>query len=194
MTAEGYLGDHPLTEFNGIPLGPDHPYTYREAKRVLRLALAELRKRPDLRKLGMDPVGAGRPAITGRDGTAVWDFLPLREARGKPNFTSCPHLTLGIETQRAIVIVTLPNAVLARMRDNLTGLGVDGFTEIVGDIEARVSKAVRPVKKACPFMTVIQRRYPPTRCRKCTCPAESPATRTWPSCVTATQGSGASAT
>jgi len=163
MTADGYLGDHLLTEFDGIPFGRDNPYTYREAKRVLRLALAELRKRPDLRKLGMDPAGAGRPAITGRDGTAVWNFLPLREARGKPNFTSCPHLTLGIETQRAIVIVTLPNAVPARMRDNLTGLGVEGFTRLVGDVEARISKVVRQVKKACAFMTVIQRRYPSQR-------------------------------
>jgi hypothetical protein len=163
MTADDYLGDHLLTEFDGIPFGPDHPYTYGEAKRVLRLALAELRKRPDLRRLGMDPARSGRSAITGRDGTAVWDFLWLREARGKPNFTLCPHLTLGIETQRTIVIVTLPNAVPARMRSNLTGLGVDGFTELVGDVEAHISKAVRQVKKAYPFMTVVQRRYPSQR-------------------------------
>lgn len=163
MTADGYLGDHLLTEFDGIPFGPDHPYTYREAKRVLRLALAELRKLPDLHQLGMDSSGAGRPAITGREGTAVWDFLPLREAQGKPNFTSCPHLTLGIETQRAIVIVTLPNAVPARMRSNLTALGVDGFTALVGEVETRVSKAVRQVRKACPFMSLVQRRYPSQR-------------------------------
>ena len=163
MTADGYLGDHLLTEFDGIPFGLDHPYTYGEAKRVLRLALAELRKRPDLRKLGMDPARAGHSAITGRDGTAVWDFLWLQEAEGKPNFTSCPHLTLGIETQRANVIVTLPDAVPARMRNNLTGLGVDGFTKLVGDVEPHISKAVRQVKKACPFMIVVQRRYPSRR-------------------------------
>jgi hypothetical protein len=48
MTADGYLGDKPLTEFDGIPFGPDHPYTYREAKRVLKLAMDELQNRPDL--------------------------------------------------------------------------------------------------------------------------------------------------
>ncbi len=92
MTTDGYLGDQAITVFDGIPFGPDHPYTYREGKRVLKLALEELRKRNDLRKLGMDSDGAGRPAITGREGTGVWDFLPLHQARGKPNFTSCPHL------------------------------------------------------------------------------------------------------
>jgi hypothetical protein len=37
-----------LTTFTGFPFGRDHPYTYLEAKRLLRLALDELRTRRDL--------------------------------------------------------------------------------------------------------------------------------------------------
>ena len=160
MTADGYLGDEPLTEFDGIPFGPDHPYTYREAKRALKLAFDELRKRPDLKKFGMDPACAGRPAITGRDDVAVWDFLPLKAAKDKASFTSCPHLTLSIQMQRIVIIVTLPNAVPALMRRNLTSLGIDGFTALVGQVEKGVSKIIRPIGKAYPFVEAAQRHYP----------------------------------
>jgi hypothetical protein len=163
MIADDYLGDKPLTKFDGIPFGPDHPYTYREAKRVLRLAMAELRQRSDLRRLGMDPKGAGRPAITGREGTAVWDFLPLTEARDKPNFTACPHLTLGIQAQRVVVIVTLPNGAPAYMRRNLTRRGFAEFVALVRRVEAGISKVLRPIRGACPWMEAKQRRYPSQR-------------------------------
>ena len=38
-----------LTKFSGFPFGHDHPYTYLEGKRVLALALSELKQRHDLR-------------------------------------------------------------------------------------------------------------------------------------------------
>ena len=164
MIADDYLSDEPLTKFDGIPFGPDHPYMYREAKRVLRLAMAELRQRSDLRRrLGMDPKGPGRPAITGREGTSVWDFLPLREARDKANFTACPHLTLSIQTQRVQVIVTLPNAAPAYMRWNLTRRGFAEFVALVGQVEAGISKILRPIRGACPWMQAHQRHYPSQR-------------------------------
>ena len=163
MTAEGYLGDEPLTEFDGIPFGPDHPYTYREAKRVLKLAMDELRTRPELRKLGIDPARPGRPAITGRDDPFVWDFLPLKAAKSKASFTSYPHLTLSIQARRTIVVVALPNAGPASMRRNLTSLGVEGFAALVKQVEKGVSKAIRPVGNAYPFLEAIQRHYPSQR-------------------------------
>jgi len=163
MTTEGYLGDLPLTRFDGIPFGPEHPYSYREAKRVLRLAMGELRQRPDLRKLGMDPAGTGRPAITGREGTAVWDFLPLREARDRCSFTSYPHLTLGVQDQRVHVIVTLPNGAPAYMRKKLIDGGLDAFKVLVMSVEARVSRAARVFKSARPIIEVVQRHYPSQR-------------------------------
>ena len=159
MTADGYLGEKPLTRFDGIPFGPDHPYSYREAKRAMKLALAELRKRPELCRLGMDQRGPGRPAITGRDGTTIWDFLPLRAARGKAAFTACPHLDLSIQTQRTLVIVSLPHAVSARMRHNVTDLGAEGFQQLLADVERDVSKAIRVIEGAYPFMETLQRHY-----------------------------------
>jgi hypothetical protein len=45
-----------LTQFSGFPFGRDHPFTYLEGKRVLGLAVGELRGRRDLRdRLGMNP-------------------------------------------------------------------------------------------------------------------------------------------
>jgi hypothetical protein len=90
----------------------------------------------------------------------VWDFLPLKEAKGKANFTSCPHLTLSIQAQRTVVIITLPNAVPARMRRNLTSLGVEGFAALLGQVEKGVPKATRRIGKAYPFVEAVQRHYP----------------------------------
>jgi hypothetical protein len=65
-----------LTMFAGFPFGVDHPFTYLEAKRVLGLAMGELRSRRDLLEhLGMNPKAPGRSAITGRQRDVVWDLL-----------------------------------------------------------------------------------------------------------------------
>ena len=72
-------------------------------------------------------------------------------------------LTLSIQSQRTVVIVTLPNAVPVQMRSNLTGLGLEGFTPLIAKIEAGVRKAVRRVDDAYPFLEVVQRHYPSQR-------------------------------
>lgn len=159
MAAEGYLGDEPLTEFDGIRFGVDHPYSYREAKRLLKLGMAELRQRRDLRRIGMDPGGAGRPAITGRAGTSVWDLLPLGVSKGAANFTAHPHLTLSIQVLRTIVIVSLPNAVPAATRRRLTAMGPGDFSDLIEAVGRRVAKAVKPIRGAYPFVEVWQRHY-----------------------------------
>jgi hypothetical protein len=96
-----------LTQFSGFPFGHDHPFTYLEGKRVLGLALGELRGNRHLRDvLGMKPKAPGRPAITGRQGDAVWDFLSLSSASKAENFTKYPHLTLGIVASAVEAVVT----------------------------------------------------------------------------------------
>ena len=85
-----------LTRFSGVPFSDDHPYTYLEAKRILRLVFIELRDRKDLREeLQIDPSAPGRGSITGSKGRLVWDFLGLRGDADKA-FTSRPHLSIGI--------------------------------------------------------------------------------------------------
>ena len=80
-----------------MPFRSDHPFTYLEGKRVLELAMGELRGRRDLRnQLRMNPKAPGRPAITGRRPDAVWDSLSLAPSGAAENFTKYPHLTLGV--------------------------------------------------------------------------------------------------
>jgi hypothetical protein len=108
-----------LTTFSGIPFGHKFPYAYLEGKRVLGLALEDLRKRTDLKKqLGMNPQ-VGRGAITGSQSDAVWDFLSLSKAADAKRFTKYPHLTLGINAAAAEVMVTIPNAISGSIRRRL---------------------------------------------------------------------------
>jgi len=159
MIADGYLGDQTITRFDGIPFGPDHPYTYREGKRVLRLAMDELQKRRDLCELGVDPTGPRRTAITGSGANAVWDFLPFLASQAARNSKSFPHLTLAVQAHRALAIVSLPNAVPGRMRRNLTDLGNEEFGTLVGKVEAGITKAIGKIAGAAPFMEAVQKRY-----------------------------------
>ena len=83
----------PQTTVTGIPFGQDHPYTYLEAKRLLRLLMAELRSESSLDAVGINRSSEGRPAITEGAGS-VWDFLPLTVAAPGVAFTKFPHATV----------------------------------------------------------------------------------------------------
>ncbi len=56
LARENYLMEGTLTMFDGFRFSADSPYTYGEAKRLLNLVMAELRKDKSLQRLGMDPV------------------------------------------------------------------------------------------------------------------------------------------
>ena len=150
-----------LTMFSGFPFGHEHPFTYLEGKRVLELAMGELRTRRDLQKhLGMNPKAPGRPAITGRQADAVWDFLSLSAATKVENFTKYPHLTLGVISNAVEAMVTVPNAVNNIMRRNLIELGEAGFQKLVGDVLKDLKPLLRHHKGATPWFRGVQRRYP----------------------------------
>ncbi len=164
LTGNGQFVEGTLTQFSGFPFGQDHPFTYLEGKRVLSLALGELRARHDLRdKLGMNPKGPGRPAITGRRADFVWDFLSLSEAEKGGNFTKYPHLTLGIVGQAVEAVITVPNAVNSVMRRNLINLSEEGFLSLVEDIVTRLKPLLERHKGATPWFRGDQRRYPSQR-------------------------------
>jgi hypothetical protein len=149
-----------LTQFSGFPFGRDHPFTYLEGKRVLGLALGELRGRRELRdRLGMKPKAAGRPAIRGRQGDAVWDFLSLIAATEGENFTKYPHLTLGILSHAVEAVVTVPNAVNSVMRRNIVELGEVGFEALAENIVTNLKPLLSKHKGATPWFRGIQRRY-----------------------------------
>ena len=58
----GQFVEGTLTMFSGFPFGQDHPFTYLEGKRVLELALGELRTRRDLEKRLGSEIKARRPS------------------------------------------------------------------------------------------------------------------------------------
>lgn len=161
---EGYMTEGNLTTFSGIPFSIDEPYNYLEAKRVLKLAMEELRKNKALiRELGMDPTLGGRPGITGKDNVAVWDYLRLKWASSEQTFTKYPHLTVVIHSDRLLVIVTVPHGIKPEFRRNLINLGLDGFSELWGEVNSRLVKTLRKTPGAAPWCEVIQRRYPTQR-------------------------------
>ena len=153
-----------LTMFSGFPFGHDRPLAYLEGKRVLDLALGELRGRRDLRqRLGMNPKVPGRPAITGRHGNSVWDFLSLAASGERKSFTKYPHLTLQLESQAIEAMVTVPNAVNTKMRRNLIELGEEGFQALVMEVIGNLKPLLRDHKGAKPWFRGLQRRYPSQR-------------------------------
>lgn len=148
-----------LTRFSGVPFSDDHPYTYLEAKRILRLLLDELRSRKDLReRLKIDPKAPGRGAITGSKGHIVWDFLSLRGDASK-RFTSRPHLSLGIETRRLSVMVTIPDKVEGRVRRALREIGEDEFAALLARVVANLRPLLRAEPGAVPTFHAQQRRW-----------------------------------
>jgi hypothetical protein len=147
-----------ITVFDGLRFDEDTPYTYREGKRLIRLLGDSLQQRADLKKLGIDPQGERRPAITGKGMDGVWDFLPLQVARNSP-FTAFPHLTLGIYRKRTTAAITVPNGVRGGFRSKLARVGEAGFMEMVAEVEKRLRPVLKRSNSAKPMMYATQRHF-----------------------------------
>lgn len=142
LAQEEYLTEGTLTMFDGFPFSEDNPYTYGEGKRLLQLALVELRKDRSLRALGMDPKAPGRSAITGRGGRGVWDFLSLADRPKRGAFTSYPHLTLAVHADHLEVAITIPNGVVRPIRKRLIDLGSEGLIAVNAEILRRARRLI----------------------------------------------------
>lgn len=159
MIALDYSIRGTLTMFDGLRFDEDNPYMYREGKRLIRLLGDELQKRKDLRKLGVDPRGARRDAITGRSGKGVWDFLPLKAARGASNFTAFPHLTVSLRQDEAEAAITIPNGVRGGFRTRLRQVGEAGFLDLLTKIEKQVRPILRRSKGSKALVYALQRHF-----------------------------------
>lgn len=158
--AQGYLTEGMLTVFSGIPFGPNEPYVYSNAKRLLRLLRGELVKDRRLaNKLNANIRGEGRSAITGRGGSLVWDFIPLKSALGDAIFTQHPHLTFGIHADHVDALVTVPNGVRSRMRAKLLGDDFDSFQRVIEATARKLRLALQRAPGAVPIVNVLQRHY-----------------------------------
>lgn len=162
--ANEYLQEGTLTTFSGIPFGPDEPYTYLQAKRVLGLLREELvHDRRLQRQLAADPENPGRGAITGRNADIVWDFIGLRHARSGKVFTQYPHLTLGINRDRLEVYVTIPNGIRSRLRRRLLGDDYTQFERLIVGVTKSLIGVVQGVPGSVPTIVLVQRHYPSQR-------------------------------
>ncbi len=164
MASDGYLKEGTLTVFSGIPFDEDSPYSYREAKRVLNLAMDKLQARKDLAKqLDVDPRGQRRPAITGKGGSSVWDYLPVRQARKAESFVQYPHLTLAIQQDHVLAELIVPHNIKRAFKRKLIELGDMRFFELLRSVERRLARALKGARGAAPLILTYQRRYPTQR-------------------------------
>lgn len=148
-----------VTMFDGFHFDENNPYTYAEGKRLIRLLGDVLQQRSDLRKLGIDPSGNRRPAITGKGHDRVWDFIPLKVAKSAANFTAHPHLTMGINSDHAVASVTIPNGIKGGFRNRLRAAESDGFGDILLQVEKNLRPIIKRSKGAVPAVYVTQRHY-----------------------------------
>lgn len=149
-----------LTAFNGFQFGPDNPFTYLEGKRVLGLAMDELRQRKDLRsELGVDPDLPGRPAIKGKGTDSVWNVLQFSEAPQHGNFTKSPHLTLGIDRLKVDAMVTVPDKAAPTFQRRLVGVGLSEFHDLIGTIQRRMKPLLHGCPGSEPRLRVHQRHW-----------------------------------
>lgn len=146
-----------ITMFNGLRFDDDHPFHYREAKRLIRLLGDDLQCRKDLHaEVGIDPSGSRRPAIT-NDG-AVWDFLPLVVARGH-DFIRFPHLTLALQPKQAVAASTVPNRVSGGFRTRVRQLGSAGFLDLMAELEENLRPVIKKSSGSRPVFYATQRHY-----------------------------------
>jgi hypothetical protein len=82
----------------------------------------------------MNPKAPGRPAITGRQGDGVWDFLSLSEAMEAESFIKYPHLTLVVASQ----------AVEAGPGSSREGSWQGSWTECIGGLGRLGAKVSHP--------------------------------------------------
>ena len=158
MVNDKSIGDRALTRFDGIPFDDGHPYSYSEAKRLIRLLGSKISNDKRLcRTLDIVHGAEGRAAIT--DGPAVWDYFSLRKHPKGKTFTFYPHMTFSISQKSAAAMITVPNAV---KRDILTALREASDEQIQAAVRVFLSrldlnrKAMRGVR---PAMILVQRRY-----------------------------------
>ena len=133
-----------LTAFNGFQFDGGG-FNYLEGRRILGLAMGELRRRTDLRsELGIAPQHPGRGAV--KEDDDVWDVLVFAGFAEVKNFTKNPHLSLGIGWTDVSAMLTLPNKARAPHRRALIGLDKEDFCCKVDTL----LENMRPLLSGCP--------------------------------------------
>lgn len=154
------LGDQTLTRFNGIPFGrADDPYTYPEAKRLLRLLRAKiLTDTNSCDMLGLNRAAPGRPRIT--NDPNLWDFFQLLGRPQAKYFTSFPYLTFVIgPTVAAAYVTVFPNAVVRDIRHALAEASHENFRDAISQFLLDVESQFQKREGVRPIIGLSQRRF-----------------------------------
>ena len=148
-----------LTMFSGFHFDEEHPYTYHEGKRLIRLMGQEFRKNKDLvRKLGLDPEEQGRAKITMGEGGAVWDFIPLKKAKGATS-TAYPQATMGIKPNNVSVAITVPDKLKGGIKSRLKKVSKDEFGKMLAKIEKNLRKCIKKDSGIKPIIYISQKYF-----------------------------------
>ena len=160
MIKDEYLKEGTLTRFTGIHFNNDNPYSYPEAKRLLKLLMVELKtNKKIISEMGVDPQSTGRGAITGLKGYMVWDFLSVSEARGAQAFTQYPHVTIGIRNTNMGVSITIPHGVKKDIFNNVFKNDMSSFRATLLTIMRNLKHVIKIESGAKPFIRIVQRHY-----------------------------------
>ena len=149
-----------ITMFDGFHFNEKNPYTYPEAKRLIRLLGDELRKQKGVKKLCGDEPRPGRSKITGRGEGRVWDFIPLEVTSDTKSFTKFPHLTMSIKSEYVSACVTVPNGVKGDFRSKLLANEGENLRVILSKILKKLGTLLEEPVLARPMVYVLQRHYP----------------------------------
>ncbi|WP_185235412.1 hypothetical protein [Teredinibacter franksiae] len=164
FTDAGYLKEGNITVFAGIPFCKEIPYNYAEAKRLIKLALEEIRKDTAFcRDAKINPNVGGRGAITGTKSKYVWDFLRLDKSSGEDSHTAFPHFTFSISDFWVHTSITIPNSIQNQFRKNLTSLGYERFRVLIAEVVENLEPLIDREPRLSPWCTSVQRRYPSQR-------------------------------
>lgn len=157
---EGYLKEGTLTEFAGVSFDENNPYSYPEAKRLLRLIMDELRQHPSLLgTLGIVPKAAGRAAITGKKQSTVWDYLRMKGLDSTVKHTLHPHMTMLITRDELRAFLNVPNSMESRFRRAVLDLGEEGFFDVMAEVNKGLARVTRSCPGSYPFANILQRRF-----------------------------------
>jgi hypothetical protein len=153
---EGKLVDGNLTTFVGFPFSKEDTYSSREARRLMGLAVRELRDHTLLKGLLSNDEKNSQIRNT-EDG--AWTTLNLKEFVAERDFTKVPHLTLSISKACVDAMLTLPNNMQGPLRKNLRNLGEGGFQNRIGDVVNGMERMFQLSPNAVAFFRGQQRRY-----------------------------------
>lgn len=158
LVREDALGKRAITQFNGIHFNAADPFSYAEAKRLLKLLREQLlSEKSSLKILGVKDAEVGRSSIT--DQPVLWDFLAINANRAGRNFTSHPHFTFAIGSSNASAMVTVPNAVKGNIYRQLKNASAVEFADALDSFQKKLSRETKGIDGIRPTIRIMQRHY-----------------------------------